>query len=124
MERQHINCHLLVVGALSPYVLNLVREVGGDSLIFPDFTMAEISFFMNLIYSGQYVHYLLISHFCIISPNRSIFMSECAVTRVSSLIQLLRPEHVKIQVLGHEGCSDVQIMSRLRAPGKVTNVSK
>ena len=55
MEHKHVNCHLLIIGGLSPYILKLVQEEGGDSLILPDYTSAEILFLMNLVYTGKYV---------------------------------------------------------------------
>ena len=54
MDNKHVNCHLLIIGGLSPYFLKLVQEVGGDSLIIPDYTSAEVLFLMNLIYTGKY----------------------------------------------------------------------
>ena len=53
MEGDHVNCHLLVIGTLSPYVLNLVKDVEGDCLILPDFSKSDILSFMNLAYTGK-----------------------------------------------------------------------
>ena len=53
MGGQHVDCHLVVIGALSPYVLDLVQQSGGDCLILPDFSTADIFSLMNINYSGQ-----------------------------------------------------------------------
>ena len=53
MEGEHVNCHLVVLGSLSPYVLHLVQQTGGDCLILPDSSIVDIFSFMNIVYSGQ-----------------------------------------------------------------------
>ena len=53
LDGRNINCHLVVIGALSPYILSIVKEVGGDCLILPDYKHSEIANLMNLAYSGK-----------------------------------------------------------------------
>ena len=53
MENKAISCHLPIISGFSPYLAELLLEVGGDSLILPDFTTAEVFHLMNLIYSGK-----------------------------------------------------------------------
>ena len=47
-----MNCHKILIGSFSPYVLGLVAEANGDGLILPDYRTSEIGIMMNLIYSG------------------------------------------------------------------------
>ena len=45
-----VDWHLLALGTLSPFVLNLVEEAGGgDCLILPDFGKSDILTLMNLV---------------------------------------------------------------------------
>jgi hypothetical protein len=53
MDGRHIDCHLLIIGVFSPYIMTIVEETGGDCLILPDFRTSEIASLMNLIYSGK-----------------------------------------------------------------------
>ena len=48
-----VDCHLLVVGTFSPWLLELVHHVGGDSLILPEFALSDLLSFMNLAYSAE-----------------------------------------------------------------------
>ena len=53
LDGQVVDCHLLALGTLSPFVLNLVEEVGADCLILPDFGKPAILTLMNVVYSGE-----------------------------------------------------------------------
>ena len=53
MDGRHIDCHMLIIGIFSPYILTMVEETGGDCLILPDFRTSEIASLMDLIYSGK-----------------------------------------------------------------------
>ena len=88
MENKHINCHLLVLGVVSPDFLKLVQEVGGDSLVLPDYSSADIFLLMDLLYTGK------------------SFMSKAVLTRISSLIKLLRVEELEMEVIEDLDLSD------------------
>ena len=49
-----INCHSLVLGSLSPLILDLVKETGSQNLMLPDFTVTEVAELMTFVYTGQY----------------------------------------------------------------------
>ena len=53
LEGEAVDCHLLALGTLSPFVLSLMEEAGGDCLILPDFGKSDILTLMNLVYSGE-----------------------------------------------------------------------
>ena len=53
LEGEAVDCHLLAIGTLSPFVLKLVEEDGGDCLVLPDFGKSDILSFMNVVYSGE-----------------------------------------------------------------------
>ena len=53
LGRHQVDYHLLVVGTLSPWLLELVHHVGGDSLILPEFASSDLLSFMNIAYSAD-----------------------------------------------------------------------
>ena len=52
-DGQYINCHSLVLGSLSPLVLDLIKETGSENLILPDFTVTDVASLMTFLYTGQ-----------------------------------------------------------------------
>ena len=55
-DGRSINCHKIVVAALSPFMKSLVGSSSeSDQIILPDFGMAEIRGLMNFYYTGRFV---------------------------------------------------------------------
>ena len=51
-----VNCHAVMVVALSPFLKILLADSKADQVILPDFSIAELSGLLNLLYTGMYVH--------------------------------------------------------------------
>ena len=52
-DGQYKNCHSLVLGLLSPLVLDLIKETGSENLILPDFTVTDVASLMTFLYTGR-----------------------------------------------------------------------
>ena len=46
-------CHHVITASLSPFILTLLKESGGDQIILADFDTPEMCELMNFCYSGN-----------------------------------------------------------------------
>ena len=58
-DAESVNCHLLLVAAVSPVLANACKDDQIDAIIFPDFSSEELASFMNLLYCGRLVHLVI-----------------------------------------------------------------
>lgn len=50
-----VNCHSVMLAALSPFMKNLLVSSKADQMILPDFSVSEVCGLLNFLYTGMYV---------------------------------------------------------------------